>query len=231
VGMVVLDREEKDLVVLDRVERDLSQVKDGQISETVPTLKLIKVIRTRMPSVAIVAVWVVSWASAVTRLVSGPPRFLVGIKNFTLALLAMVVESSDIVRISVACLQLSRRLPSPSWPSGGQIPNRPARVLVIGRRRVSCSRQLEVQRKFLLCLLQRLRPLLHRSIQLGFFRRLELPPCSRLSRLSLCLERCLWASLRLSRLRPLSRSRSPSSLMGKSFKRYEIQLGSCLRCL
>ena len=223
------------MVVLDREEKNLSQVKDGQISATVPTRKMIKVIQTRMPSVAIVAVWVVSCAFAVPRMVSGPPRFLVRIRFFTLARLAMIVESSGIVRISVACLQLSRRLPSPPWLSGGRILNRPARALVVGRRRVparvSCSRQLGVRRRFLSCLLQRLRPLLHRSIQLGFFRRLELPRRSHLSRLSLCLGRCLWASLRPSRPRPLSRPRSPSSLMEKSFKRYEIQLGSCLRCL
>jgi hypothetical protein len=188
-----------------------------------------------MSSVAIVAVWVVSCIFAVPTKVLGPPRFLVGMGFFALARLAMVVVSSGIVRISVVNLQLSRRLSSPSWLSGGRILTRQARALVVGRRRVSarvsCSRQLAVRRKFLSCLLQHLRPLLHRSIQLGFFRRLELPRRSHLSRLSLCLGRCLWASLRLSRLRPLGRSRSPSRLMEKSFKRYEIQLGSCLRCL
>ena len=99
------------MVVLDREEKDLSQVKDGQISATVAKLKMIKVIQTQLSSVAIVAVWVVSCKFAVPRKVSGPPRFLVGIRFFALARLATIVVSSGIVRISVVSLQLSKRLP------------------------------------------------------------------------------------------------------------------------
>ena len=100
------------MVVLDREEKDLSPpVKDGQISATVAKLNLPKVIQTLMSSVAIVAVWVVSCMFAVPTKVSGPPRFLVGIRFFALARLAMIVVSSGIVRINLVNLQLSKRRP------------------------------------------------------------------------------------------------------------------------